>query len=89
MTDIATIDRTGAPARPAPSGFASLDQGDFLKLMLAQLEQQDPFEPVDNQQMLAQMAQFSTLAGSAETNETLKAILARLDAIDPNQRQGD
>jgi flagellar hook assembly protein FlgD len=44
------------------TGFAALGQGDFLKLMTAQLQQQDPFAPVDNKEMLAQMAQFSALA---------------------------
>ncbi len=59
----------------------ALGQGDFLRLLTTQLEQQDPFEPVDNTQMLAQMAQFSALAGSAETNDTLKQILGKLDNL--------
>ena len=47
-----------------PKGTSQqMDQGDFLRLMTAQLSQQDPFNPVDNQQMVAQMAQFSSLAG--------------------------
>ena len=50
-----------------------LDQKDFLRLMTAQLSSQDPFNPVDNQQMVAQMAQFSSLAGVSETITTLKA----------------
>lgn len=51
-----------------------LGQKDFLRLMLEQLTQQDPFNPVDNQAMVAQMAQFSSLAGVSETNERLEAI---------------
>ncbi len=57
-----------------------LDQSDFLRLMTAQLSQQDPFNPVDNQQMVAQMAQFSSLAGVSETNTTLKSISEQLAA---------
>ena len=49
-----------------------MGQGDFLRLMTTQLSQQDPFDPVDNQQMVAQMAQFSSLAGISETNTTLQ-----------------
>ncbi len=64
-----------------PSAYSSLGQGDFLKLMITQLQQQDPFEPVDNKEMLAQMAQFSALAGSTETNATLADISAKLDAL--------
>lgn len=69
-------------AQPAaPGGFDALGQGDFLRLLVTQLEQQDPFDPVDNKDMLAQMAQFSSLAGTTETNDTLQQILARLDAL--------
>lgn len=57
-----------------------LDQTDFLRLMTAQLSQQDPFNPVDNQQMVAQMAQFSSLAGVSETNTTLQKISEQLTA---------
>lgn len=57
-----------------------LDQKDFLRLMTAQLSAQDPFNPVDNQEMVAQMAQFSSLAGVSETNTTLKSISEQLAA---------
>ena len=57
-----------------------LDQTDFLRLMTAQLSQQDPFNPVDNQQMVAQMAQFSSLAGISETNTVLSKISEQLTA---------
>ena len=57
-----------------------LDQKDFLRLMTAQLSAQDPFNPVDNQEMVAQMAQFSSLAGVSETNTTLKSIAEQLAA---------
>lgn len=68
-----------APA--AKTGFAALGQGDFIKLMTTQLQQQDPFEPMDNKAMLAQMAQFSSLAGIDGVNTTLKQISAKLDAV--------
>ena len=46
--------------------------------MTAQLNNQDPFAPVDNTQMVAQMAQFSSLAGITDMNTTLKAISDKL-----------
>ncbi len=76
----ATITQTILP-RPEASGTANLDQGDFLKLLITQLQQQDPFEPVDNKDMLAQMAQFSSLAGTTESNATLAQIVERLDVL--------
>lgn len=58
----------------------SLDQSDFLTLMTAQLKNQDPFNPVDNTQMIAQMAQMSSVSGIAEMNTTLSAIATKLGA---------
>ena len=78
------INRTGTHTQ-TNTGSTSLGQGDFLKLMTAQLQNQDPFNPVDNSQMVAQMAQFSTLAGQTEMNSTLKAIASKLGAVSPSE----
>lgn len=73
---------TGAGTAPvAGRDMSSLGQGDFLRLLTVQLQQQDPFDPVDNKEMLAQMAQFSSLAGVAETNEQLESIAEKLDRL--------
>jgi len=76
------VKRTGASTANTATADTSqqMDQGDFLTLMTAQLKNQDPFAPVDNSQMVAQMAQFSSLAGISEMNSTLKAISGRLGA---------
>lgn len=73
----------GAQTNPstAKTSLGDLGQGDFLKLMLAQMQQQDPFNPTDQTQMLAQMAQFSQLAGTAEMGDTLKTISSQMDAL--------
>lgn len=75
-----TFDPVARPPAPDKRGAATLDQSDFLKLMTAQLSLQDPFDPVDNKEMIAQMAQFSSLSGINEMSATLKTIAARLDA---------
>ncbi len=74
------IARTSTSATKAAtgSGSSNLDQSDFLKLMTAQMQNQDPFNPVDNTQMIAQMAQISTTSGIAEMNTTLKAMSDKL-----------
>lgn len=40
---------------------SKLDQSDFLKILVAQMENQDPMEPTSNENFMAQMAQFSAL----------------------------
>ena len=69
------------PATEQAGGYSSLGQSDFLKLLTVQMQQQDPFNPVDNTQMLAQMAQFSSLAGISEMGGTLTSIADKLDDL--------
>lgn len=72
-----TIDPNSALApRMATKPAGAMDQNDFLKLMTTQLTTQDPFNPVDNTQMVAQMAQFSQVVGIAEMNQSLKSLVA-------------
>jgi flagellar basal-body rod modification protein FlgD len=46
----------------------------FLTLLTAQMKYQDPFQPLDNSQMVAQMAQFSSLSAQTESNTYLGNI---------------
>ncbi|BAV96923.1 flagellar basal-body rod modification protein FlgD [Lysobacter enzymogenes] len=55
---------------------SSISQDDFIKLFLAQLQFQDPLEPVDNREFLAQLAQFSALEQSRQTSENLASMLS-------------
>ena len=57
----------------------SLGQSDFLKLMTTQLQNQDPFAPMDNGDFIAQMAQFSTVTGIEEVNSSLQKIVDKFD----------
>jgi len=47
----------------------TIDQEDFIKLFLSQLQFQDPLEPVDNREFLAQLAQFSNLEQTRRTSQ--------------------
>ncbi|MCW8877929.1 MAG: hypothetical protein OQJ89_08110 [Kangiellaceae bacterium] len=49
-----------------------VSQDDFIKLFLAQLTFQDPLEPINNEQFLAQMAQFANLEQSRQIHESLE-----------------
>ncbi|MFV0595735.1 flagellar hook assembly protein FlgD [Shewanella sp.] len=48
-----------------------LTQEDFFSLLSQQLSMQDPFKPVDNDQMIAQMASFSTVDGISKLNDEI------------------
>ena len=56
----------------------TLGQSDFLKLMTTQLQNQDPFAPMENAEFIAQMAQFSTVTGITEMGSTLSGIAEQL-----------
>ena len=57
----------------------TLGQSDFLKLMTTQLQNQDPFAPMDNGDFIAQMAQFSTVTGIEEVNASLEKLVEKSD----------
>lgn len=85
LSAVTQLQNVTAPSRTGPAstgrGLESLGQADFLQLMTTQLQQQDPFAPVDNTQMLAQMAQFSSLATMTDVSTTLETISAKLDRL--------
>ncbi|MFP4209266.1 MAG: flagellar hook assembly protein FlgD [Wenzhouxiangella sp.] len=56
----------------------NLGQEEFLSLMIAQLQNQDPFEPMENGDFLGQMAQFSTVSGIGELKESFEATAQAL-----------
>ena len=68
---------TNTDAKKASSD--SLGQQDFLKLMTTQLQNQDPFAPMDNGDFIAQMAQFSTVTGISEVNASLEKLVDKFD----------
>ena len=76
-----TLDRLNTPSRLKGGGMQSLGQADFLRLLTTQLTMQDPLEPTDNKDMLAQMAQFSALSATTESGATLEDISAKLDRL--------
>jgi flagellar basal-body rod modification protein FlgD len=61
-----------------------LDKNDFLKLFVTQLQHQDPMSPMDNDQMVAQMSQLSTveqLTNMASANAGMAQSLAQSSAV--------
>lgn len=64
------------PSTASPTEQTAIRQEDFIRLFMSQLQFQDPLEPVDNREFLAQLAQFSSLEQSRQTSENTNAMLS-------------
>lgn len=73
---------SGATSTSATSGNGaeSLDMNSFMKLLTTQLQNQDPTNPTDNSQMIAQLAQFSSLQGISQLNTTVNGFQSTLQS---------
>ena len=60
----------GKGAKPS----AALDKNDFLKILITQLSHQDPTQPMDDKEFVAQMAQFSSLEQMTNMSEGLTKV---------------
>ena len=58
---------------------ASISQADFLKLLTAQLQAQDPTNPMDNSQFVAQLAQFSQLQATQDLDTNLQSLSSNIN----------
>ena len=65
-------------AQPKPAG-TTLGKDDFLKLLVGQLQHQDPMAPSDDQQWIGQMAAFSQLEQVSNTAATTQKIVETLN----------
>jgi flagellar basal-body rod modification protein FlgD len=76
-----TTAATGTPTSSTGSADMNAAQDRFLKLLVAQLNNQDPMNPMDNAQMTSQMAQINTVTGIQQVNDTLKSMAEQFTAM--------
>lgn len=80
---------TSTTASQGKTGLAPpkdmLDQEDFLNLMIAQMKNQDPTKPLEGQEYLGQLAQFSTLNSIQELQKSFDTLAQSLMSIQTGQ----
>ena len=85
MTTISTNNllsgTNGNALTSTPGSSAKAETDRFLKLLVAQLNNQDPLNPMDNAQMTSQMAQINTVSGIQQLNESVKALSTQFNAL--------
>jgi flagellar basal-body rod modification protein FlgD len=72
----------GAGSTSATTSSAQETEDRFLALLVAQMQNQDPLNPMDNAEVTSQMAQLSTVQGIEDMNSKMEALAASLG---PNQ----
>ena len=75
-----TAPGTAASAKAESATDPAAAQDRFLKLLVAQLNNQDPMNPLDNAQMTSQIAQINTVTGIQQLNDTVKGLVSQFAA---------
>ncbi|MBI5491399.1 MAG: hypothetical protein HY893_00540 [Deltaproteobacteria bacterium] len=86
----------GAVSTPGTSSTASTSAGvndamgkdSFLKLLVTQLQNQDPLNPTDNTQFVAQLAQFSSLEGITNLNTSMDSVSKGMASLESYNSAG-
>ena len=75
MSSIPGIGPTLQQAPSSAGGLENFDSTEFLRLMITTLQNQDPLDPMDNSEILAQIGQIRSISASDQLRETLASVL--------------
>ena len=85
VSNVSNLDTAYVAENTAAQGAqnAAVDKDAFMKMLVAQLQNQDPMSPQDNQAMVAQLAQFSSLEQMQQLNQNILglAVLQQTNAV--------
>jgi len=92
VTPVGAASNANTPYTPSVSGSESstdeksttLQYESFLKLLVAQMKNQDPTEPMDATQQMSQLATFSQVEQTVKTNKNLESLLQRTSLQEAN-----
>ncbi|MCP4709405.1 MAG: hypothetical protein GY869_12330 [Planctomycetes bacterium] len=81
MSEVSAIDGGNTLFDVGDKSSQMLNTEDFLKIMVTELTNQDPFEPMKNQDLLAQIASIQQLDSSETMTKTLTSVGERFDGV--------
>jgi len=79
ISNLSPASRGVASPNTTAKAMPGLDGSEFMMVVLAQLKHQNPLKPVDDSQMIAQMAQLNSLQELQKISGTLEAMLFMLE----------
>ncbi len=71
---ISAVSSVGGDGASLASSNAMLDESDFLMLLITELANQDPLDPMSDRDFIQQMAQLNTLSETMELNENVQTL---------------
>jgi len=76
LTDtIGALGTQGQQNTAGTDAFAQVDLNDFIKLLVTELQHQDPLNPMDNQEILQQISQIREIESNQRLTDTLESVL--------------
>ncbi len=92
MTDLTVLNELGLTRQPTSTSSSpstgALQQEAFLELMIAQFQNQDPFKPMENGDFLGQLAQFGTVSGIEDLQNSFASFADSLYSDQALQASG-
>lgn len=82
------MNSVNAKKTTAAAGSVDADQDKFMTLLITQMKNQDPMNPLDNAQVTSQLAQLSTVTGVNKLNTTLESLKASYQSSESLQAAG-
>ncbi|MEI6519297.1 MAG: flagellar hook capping FlgD N-terminal domain-containing protein [bacterium] len=74
------VDPTNTNTNLSTNAMDGLDRNTFINLLLTEIKYQDPLKPMDNKDMIAQLAQFSALEQTQQLNTKMDSMSSTMDS---------
>jgi flagellar basal-body rod modification protein FlgD len=78
IDSLRTPSAAASSTTPTTTGSTTIDQAGFLKLLTAQMTNQDPTAPMDSNTMVQQLSEMSTVSGITEMNQSMKDLVSEM-----------